>query len=37
MDTTKKKIAWFDTHPIQYNTPAYEAINKDQKISQTVY
>ena len=37
MCTSKKKIAWFDTHPIQYNTPAYEAIDKDKKISQTVY
>lgn len=37
MYSSKKKIAWFDTHPIQYNTPAYEAINKDKKISQTVY
>ena len=33
----RKKVAWFDTHPIQYNTPAYSCINEDKEIEQIVY
>jgi glycosyltransferase involved in cell wall biosynthesis len=35
--TTKKKIAFFISHPIQYYAPLFRLLNKSEKIDLTVY